>query len=95
VISPDQVDRLQDQLDSFTTVLMIGGLFFAMGGTLAIFSSQEFANGTDFMMRLAGAQQGIGALLIAVGWVKVRGIKVELNRHAPPQIGSQARGSGH
>ena len=97
VISPDQVDRLQDQLDTFTTVSIVGGLFFVIGGTLGIFASQEFANGTDFMMRLAGAQQGFGALLIVVGWVKIRAIKAELNRHVPPEIASQANaaGAGH
>ena len=90
MISPNQIDRLQDRLDTFTTMLIIGGLFFVMGGTLGIFASQEFANGTDFMMRLAGAQQGLGALLIVVGWVKVRAIKAELNRHAPADSISQA-----
>jgi len=83
MISPDQVDRLQDQLDQFTSMLVVGCLIFIVGGTLGIFASQEFATGTDFMQRLAGAEQGLGALLIVVGWIKVHWIKNELERNAP------------
>ena len=82
MISPDQVDRLQEQIDNFRAALVIGCLFFAVGGTLGIFASQEFANGTDFMMRLAGAEQGVGFLLIAVGWIKVHSLNAELDSHA-------------
>src|SRR5579859_3939119 len=85
MISPDQVDRLQEQIDNFRAALVIGCLFFAVGGTLGIFASQEFANGTDFMMHLAGAEQGIGLLLILVGWTKVRALNRELESYAPVQ----------
>lgn len=90
MISPDQVDRLQDQLDKFSTTIIIGCLFFMVGGTLGIFASQEFANGTDFMQHLAGAEQAFGLLLIVVGWTKVRHVKAELALHAPPQSRSEA-----
>lgn len=83
MISPDQVDRLQDQLDRFTTALIIGCMFFLVGGTLGIFASQEIATGTDFMQRLAGAEQAVGVLLIAVGWIKVYFIRRDLERNAP------------
>jgi hypothetical protein len=97
MISPDQVERLQDQLDTFTAALVIGVLIFIVGGTMAIFASQEFATGTDFMMRFAGTEQALGALLIAVGWVKVHLLSGELQRHAPPQSSTQsvAAGAGH
>jgi len=97
MISPDQVDRLQDQLDRFTGILIVGCLIFFVGGTMAIFASQEFADGTNFMMRLAGAEQAFGLLLVVVGWVKIRSIKAELQRHAPQQEQAQrsAAASGH
>jgi hypothetical protein len=87
VISPDQVDRLQDQLDKFATTIIIGCLFFFVGVSMGIFASQEFANGTNFMQHLAGAEQAVGLLLIAFGWVKVGHIKSELDLYAPPQRG--------
>lgn len=90
MISPDQVDRLEDQLDRFTTTLIIGSMFFLVGGVLGIFASQEIATGTDFMQRLAGAEQALGVLLIAVGWIKVYFIRTELERNAPPQSADRA-----
>ena len=90
MISPTQVDRLQDQLDRFTSMLIVGCLFFIVGGTLGIFASQEFATGTDFMQRLAGAEQGLGLLLIVAGWIKVHSIKSELERNVPLQAASKA-----
>jgi hypothetical protein len=97
MISPDQVDRLQDQLDKFTGILIAGALIFFVGGTMGIFASQEFADGTNFMMRLAGAEQAFGLLLILVGWIKVSSIKTQLERHAPPhgQAQTSAAASGH
>lgn len=85
MISPDQVDRLQDRLDRFTAILIVGCLFFLVGGVLGVFASQDFASGTNFMQRLAGAEQGLGLVLIVVGWIKVYSIRNELARNAPSQ----------
>ena len=63
MISPGQVDRLQDELDKYTSAIIVGCLFFFVGATLGIFASQEFATGTDFMQRLSGGEQS--RLLIA------------------------------
>ena len=97
MISPDQVDHLQEQIDNFRAALVIGCLFFAVGGTLGIFASQEFANGMDLMMRLAGAEQGVGFLLIAVGWIKVHSLSAELESHASSQSGTRvaSTAAGH
>ena len=97
MISPDQVEHLQEQLDTFIAALVIGVLIFLVGGTMAVFASQEFATGTDFMMRFAGTEQALGALLIVVGWVKVHLISAELERHAPPPSSTQsvAATAGH
>jgi hypothetical protein len=97
MISPDQVDRLQDQLDRFTGILIVGCLIFFVGGTMGIFASQEFSDGTNFMMRLAGGEQALGLLLILIGWIKVHSIKVELERHAPAhgETRTSAAASGH
>jgi len=94
MISPDQLDRLQDQLDKFSTTIIIGCLFFFVGGTMGIFASQEFANGTNFMQHLAGAEQAVGLLLIVVGWMKVRHVKYELELHVPVQSGTQTKTTG-
>lgn len=90
MISPDQLDRLQDQDDLYTALLFAGCLLFFVGGVLAIFAVQDFASGTNFMQRLAGTEQAVGFVLIAVGWVKVHSINRELERHAPGQSGSKA-----
>jgi hypothetical protein len=97
MISPHQIDRLHDGLDKFSTAIVVGCLFFFVGATLGIFASQEFATGTDFMQRLSGAEQGIGMLLILVGWIKVRSIKSALARHEPQQPSTQtsAATAGH
>jgi predicted ribosomally synthesized peptide with SipW-like signal peptide len=94
MISPDQVERLQDQLDRFIAVLVAGALIFIVGGTMAVFASQEFATGTDFMMCFAGAEQALGLLLILVGWIKVHLLSAELHRHVPPQLSTQAMRAG-
>lgn len=96
MISPDQIDRLQDQQDKFSAMIMIGCLLFFVGGALAVFASQELASGTNFMQPLAGAEQGLGALLIIVGWVRIRSVNAELERNAPPsgEQGMRA-GAGH
>ena len=83
MISPDQLDRLHDQDELFTAVLFAGCLLFFVGGALAIFALQDFASGTNFMQRLAGTEQALGFVLIAVGWIKVRSIKSQLERNAP------------
>jgi len=97
MISPDHVDRLQDQLDKFTGILIVGCLLFFVGGSMGIFASQEFADGTTFMMRLAGGEQAFGLLLIVIGWIKVRSIKAELERNAPQrgEARTSAAASGH
>jgi hypothetical protein len=97
VISPDQVTRLHDQLETFTAAIVVGCLFFFVGGTLGIFASQEFADGTDFMQRLAGAEQILGFVLIVVGWIRVRSINAEFDRHAADAGASRAfvAGAGH
>ena len=97
MISPDQVTRLHDQLETFTATIVAGCLFFLVGGTLGIFASQDFADGTNFMQRLAGAEQMLGLVLIVVGWIRVRSINAELDRHAPDAGASRAfvAGAGH
>jgi hypothetical protein len=97
MISPEQVDRLQDQLDRFIAVLICGCLIFLVGGTMGVFASQEFGTGTDFMLRFAGGEQVIGLLLIVVGWVKIRLLHAELQRHAPSNLSEQtwAARAGH
>ncbi|MBV9072193.1 MAG: hypothetical protein JOZ10_01080 [Acidobacteria bacterium] len=94
MISPDQVDRLHDRQDLFTAILIVGCLFFGVGGVLGIFAAQDFSNGTNFMQRLAGAEQAVGLLLIMAGWIKLWGIHVELKRNAPQQTSSKAAGAG-
>lgn len=96
MISPDQLDRLQDQHDKFAAALVIGCLFFIVGGTMAVFASQEFATGTNFMQQLAGLEQAVGVVLIAVGWIKLHSINVELE-HEAPQSGDRSIsvGAGH
>lgn len=90
MISPDQVDRLQDQLDKFTAILIVGCLFFLVGGVLGVFASQDFASGTNFMQRLAGAEQTLGLVLIVVGWIKVYSIRAELQRNEPRGTATKA-----
>ena len=90
MISPNQIDQLQERIEISRAALVIGCLFFAVGGTLGIFASQEFATGTDFMMRLAGAGQGVGLVLIAAGWIRLRRQSAELDSHAPSQSGTRA-----
>jgi hypothetical protein len=97
MISPDQVDRLQDQLDRFIAILISGCLIFLVGGTMGVFAIQDLAYGTNFMQRFAGAEQGIGLLLIVVGWVKVRVLQAELDRHVPAKSSERvsAARAGH
>ncbi|HVH87174.1 MAG TPA: hypothetical protein VM912_10635 [Terriglobales bacterium] len=94
MISPDHLERLEDQLDRFVAVLVVGCLIFLVGATMGIFASQEFATGTDFMMRFAGGEQTLGLLLIIVGWIKVHLLTAEIDRHAPPRSPAQSTAAG-
>ena len=80
-----QEARISESFSTATAAIVIGCLFFFVGGTLGVFASQEFATGTGFMQALAGIEQVLGLVLIAVGWMKVRSIKAELDRQAPSQ----------
>ncbi len=97
MLSPHQVDRLQDQLDKYVAVLVVGSLIFIVGSTMGIFASQDLLYGTNFMMRLAGAEQGLGVLLIAVGSIKAHSLHKQLNQPASAQVSSRATaaGTGH
>lgn len=96
MLSPDQVDRLQDEVDKFGSAIIVGCLFFFVGGAMAVFASQEFAMGTDFMQRLAGAEQAAGVVLILFGWIKVRSVNAELERHAShAEDEALGAGAGH
>lgn len=90
MLSPSQVDRLQDEFDKFIAVLVVGSLIFIVGSTMGVFASQDILYGTNFMMRLAGAEQGIGALLIALGWIKAHSLHRKLNQAAASRVTSRA-----
>jgi hypothetical protein len=93
MISPDQVSHLQDQHDKYSGILVVGCLLFLVGATMGIFASQEFGTGTNFMQQLSGAESVLGVLLIAIGWIKVRSINGQFERHSP-QAGDQAMRAG-
>lgn len=97
MLSPSQVERLQDEFDKFIAVLVVGSLIFIVGSTMGVFASQDLLYGTDFMMRLAGAEQGLGLLLIVVGGIKANSLHKQLNQPATSQVPSRstAAGAGH
>ena len=97
MLSPSQVERLQDEFDKFIAVLVVGSLIFIVGSTMGVFASQDLLYGTDFMMRLAGAEQGLGLLLIVVGGIKAHSLHKQLNQSAMSQVPSRssAAGAGH
>ena len=97
MLSPQQVERLQDQFDRFIAIVVVGSLIFIVGSTMGIFASQDLLYGTNFMIRLAGAEQGLGVLLIAVGAIRAQQLHKELNQPATSQSSSRATaaGSGH
>jgi len=97
MLSPYQVEHLQDQLDRYIAVVVVGSLIFIVGSTMGVFASQDLLYGTNFMMRLTGAEQGLGVLLIAVGWIKAHSLHKQLNQPATSQVPSRptAVGAGH
>jgi len=97
MLSPSQVERLQDDFDKFIAVLVVGSLIFLVGSTMGVFASQDLLYGTNFMMRLAGAEQGLGVLLIAIGGIKAQSLHKQLNQPAPSHAPSRstAAGAGH
>src|SRR5689334_24423010 len=82
MLSPYQVEHLQDQLDRYIAVLVVGSLIFLVGSTMGVFASQDLLYGTNFMMRLAGAEQLLGLVLIAVGGIKAQSLHKQLNQPA-------------
>jgi hypothetical protein len=97
MLSPSQVEHLQDEFDKFIAVAVVGSLIFLVGSTMGVFASQDLLYGTNFMMRLAGAEQMLGALMIAVGGIKAKSLHTQLNRPATSQASSRstAAGAGH
>jgi hypothetical protein len=97
MLSPSQVERLQDQFDKFIAILVGGSLIFLVGSTMGVFASQDLLYGTNFMMRLAGAEQMLGVLMIAIGGIKAQSLHKQLNQPAASQTSSRstAAGAGH
>ena len=96
MLSPSQVERLQDEFDKFIAILVVGSLIFLVGSTMGVFASQDLLYGTNFMMRLAGAEQVLGLVLIAVGGIKAHSLHQQLNQPAASQASrSTAAGAGH
>jgi len=97
MLSPSQVDHLQDEFDKYIAMVVVGSLIFIVGSTMGIFASQDLLYGTNFMLRLSGAEQAVGLLLIVVGWVKAHGMHKQLNQPATSQASSRtsAAGAGH
>src|SRR5690348_16246322 len=97
MLSPSQLERLQDELDKFIAVLVAGSLIFLVGSTMGVFASQDLLYGTNFMMRLAGAEQGLGVLLIAIGGIKAQSLHKQINQPATSRVSSRstAAGAGH
>ena len=94
MLSPHQIDRLQDQFDKFIAMVVVGSLIFIVGSTMGIFASQDLLYGTNFMMRLAGAEQALGGLLILGGWIKAHSLHKQLNQPLASQTSSRAAGAG-
>lgn len=94
MLSPSQVERLQDDFDKFIAVLIVGSLIFLVGSTMGVFASQDLMYGTNFMIRLAGAEQGLGALLIAIGGIKAQSLYKQLNQPAISQVPSRSTAVG-
>jgi len=97
MLSPSQFEHLQDEFDKFIAVLVVGSLIFLVGSTMGVFASQDLLYGTNFMMRLAGAEQLLGLVLIAVGGIKAQSLHKQLNQPATSQTSSRstAAGAGH
>ena len=97
MLSPSQLEHMQDEFDKFIAVLVVGSLIFLAGSTMGVFASQDLLYGTNFMMRLAGAEQMLGVLMIAVGGIKAKSLHTQLNRPAAFQASSRstAAGAGH
>jgi len=97
MLSPSQLEHLQDEFDKFIAVLVVGSLIFLVGSTMGVFASQDLLYGTNFMMRLAGAEQLLGLVLIAVGGIKAQSLHKQLNQPATSQTSSRstAAGAGH
>jgi hypothetical protein len=97
MLSPSQVERLQDQFDKFIAILVCGSLIVLVGSTMGVFASQDLLYGTNFMMRLAGAEQMLGVLMIAFGGIKAQSLHKQLNQPATSQTSSRstAAGAGH
>lgn len=90
MLSPRQVEELEESQDRYRTMVVSGLLFFVAGVPLLMFGSEDPANGTRFMLLLMAADEAIALILIVVGWVKVRSIDAELRRHEPPQARSHS-----
>jgi hypothetical protein len=97
MLSPSQVEHLQDEFDKFIAVAVVGSLIFLVGSTMGVFASQDLLYGTNFMMRLAGAEQMLGVLMIAFGGIKAQSLHKQLNQPATSQTSSRstAAGAGH
>ena len=97
MLSPSQVERLQDEFDKFIAILVGGSLVFLVGSTMGVFASQDLLYGTNFMMRLAGAEQMLGVLMIVIGGIKAQSLHKQLNQPATSQASSRstAAGAGH
>jgi hypothetical protein len=103
-LPPEEVDRIDAQLEIWRTVGVIGLLGLVVAGPMAMFASTEPLNGGAFMIVLMNAYGGMGTVLALAGWIRVRQLEGELRRSEPYEaphlntgIATHARGAaaGH
>lgn len=83
MISPSEVERLQDILERYRTMIIVGVAFMLFGAPIGLFSLQDPANGQSFMLKLMAAEETVAVILIIWGYVKVRALKRLLQSHEP------------
>jgi MFS-type transporter involved in bile tolerance (Atg22 family) len=67
MLSPDQLDRLEEQRNRATTTILIGWMLIVFGAVFAIFTEWDAREGTNMMKLMFAAEVLLGLIILAIG----------------------------
>lgn len=81
MLSPEQIDGLEEQRSKATTMIVLGWMLLVFGGVLNIFAPSDFQQGTHFIRNLAAVEGVLGLVVVAVGSLWRRSVLRVLDAH--------------
>jgi hypothetical protein len=70
MLSPDQIDRLEEKRSRATTAILIGWMLIVFGAIFAIFTEWDAREGTNMMKLMFTSEVLLGLIILGVGSIQ-------------------------